>query len=228
MKKKSEFLSALGVMWEIWKSLTDEILSLGGDDEAICLIKANNDLRRQMAELVMAKARDIKDAAKQIVSPYLTSVHDLVIDFSQDLGQMIAAGKYDWTNSDITAEHFPLNGAGKRKVRVELLHFNQYFKNGDEVIAKLKEVNKWLAQQGANYRYRFSRIEEFLALGVVQPGLQRQFPIAALGSIWHRAGLRDFAYLYGFGAERDLRLRCLEFDFGGPWRFAVVREHACR
>jgi len=228
MKKKSEFLSALGVMWEIWKSLTDEILSLGGDDEAIRLIETDDDLRLQIAELVMAKARGIKDAAKQIVSPYLTSVHDLVIDFSRDLGQMIAAGKYDWINSDITAEHFPLNGAGKRKVRVELLHFNQYFKNGDEAIAKLKEVNDWLVQQGANYRYRFACIEELLALGAVRPDLQRQFPIAALGSIWRRAGDRNFAYLRRDDARRYLSLSCLEDDFGGGWRFAVVREHACR
>jgi hypothetical protein len=228
MKKKSEFLSALGIMWEIWKSLTDEILSLGGDDEAIRLIETDDDLRLQIAELVMAKARGIKDAAKQIVSPYLTSVHDLVIDFSQDLGQMIAAGKYDWTNSDITAEHFPLNGAGKRKVRVELLHFNQYFKNGDEAIAKLKEVNDWLAQQGANYRYRFACIEELLVLGASQPDLQRQFPIAALGSIWHHAGDRDFAYLYRNDAKRSLRLRFLGGDFRDLWRFAVVRELACR
>lgn len=225
MKKKSEFLSALGIMWGVWKSLTDEILSLGGDDEAIRLIETDDDLRSQIAELVMVKARGIKVAVKQIVSPFLTTVHDLVVDFSQDLGQMIAVGSYDWTNSDITAEHFPLNGTGKRKVRVELLHFNQYFSNGDEVIAKLKEVNDWLAQQGAKYRYRFAQIEELLALGAFQPEFQRQFPIAALGSIWHHAGDRGFAYLDRVDAKRYLNLNYLGGDFSDFWRFAVVREN---
>lgn len=225
MKKKSEFLGAFGEVFGIWKALTDEILSLGGDDEAIRLIETDDGLRSQIAELVMAKARSVKIVVKQIVSPYLTSVYDLVVDLGQNLEQMIAVGKYDWKNSDITAEHFPINGTGQRKVKVELLHFNQSFSNGDQVIAKLKEVNDWLAQQGAKYRYRFAQIEELLALGASQPELQRQFPIAALGSIWHHAGGRDFAYLYRVDAGRYLILGYLGIDFDDNWRFAVVREH---
>ena len=225
--KKSEFLKAFGKAFGIWKALTDEILSKGGDDEAIRLIETDDGLRSQIAELVIAEARGVKTAVKQITSQYLTSAHDAIVDFSQNLGQMIVDGNYDGgVSSDITENHFPLNGAGKRKVRVELLHFNQYFSNGDQIIAKLKEVNAWLAQQGANYRYRFARIEELLALGAAYPDLQWQFPITALGSIWHRAGCRYFACLNRSVAGRYLYLFCLEYNFGDDWRFAVVREQS--
>ncbi|MFA6593835.1 MAG: hypothetical protein WCT16_01125 [Candidatus Buchananbacteria bacterium] len=223
--KKSEFLSALGVMWEIWKSLTDEILSLGGDDEAIRLIKTDDGLRRRIAELVMAKARGVKVAAKQIGADMSAGSYDVIVDFSQNLEQMIAAGRYNRASSDINANNFSLNGAGKRRVKVELLHFNQSLENGDQIFAKLKEVNDWLAQQGVKYRYRFAQIEELLALGATQPELQRQLLIAALGSIWHHYGNRDFVCLGGNIIERHLLLGSLKGRFSGDyWRFAVVRE----
>lgn len=52
-KKKSAFLGSLGIMWQIWKALTDEILAFGGNDEAIRLIETDGDLRRRIAVLVV-------------------------------------------------------------------------------------------------------------------------------------------------------------------------------
>jgi len=186
-------------------------------------------IAKLIAELALAEVQAAKTEAKEIVTPYLESVHDAVVDFGQNLGQMVTQGNFDGVNSDITAVNFSIaKGQGKKAVKIELLHFNQYFSNGDLVIAKLKEVNDWLASQGANYHYRFDRIEELLALAVVQPDFQRRFPIGALNSdsIWHHAGGRDFAYLSRYGSARSLGLGRLGRGFDGVWRFAVVREQS--
>jgi len=229
MKKKSEFLGALGTMWQIWKSLTDEILSLGGDDEAIRLIETDSGLRRQIAELVMAKVCDAKTVAKQAILLYTVNSYEVVVDLSQNIEQMIYAGHYDREDSDIKQLRI-IKGSlpGKRKIIVELLCFGQNFDNGEQVIDKLKEVNDLLLRRGAGYRYRFVQIEELLALGAAQPGLQRLFPIAALGSILEFTFGRGFACLRMIGLGRCLDMDKLGGNFSSDWCFAVVREPACR
>lgn len=57
-RPKSDFLSALGVMFEIWKSLVDEVLSLGGTDEDLRQIKDNRGLRAQIAQLIVTARKE--------------------------------------------------------------------------------------------------------------------------------------------------------------------------
>ncbi|MFA6594139.1 MAG: hypothetical protein WCT16_02665 [Candidatus Buchananbacteria bacterium] len=225
-----------GRITEVVAALIGVISELGGDfDECLrhlASAKGEGTIRK-ISELIIAEMLAAKNAVKEIVSPYLAGSYDVIVDLSQDLEQMIAAGRYNGVNSDINIKNFPLNKSGKRrvrkhKVRVELLHFNQSFKNGDQIIAKLKRVNSWLARQGVKYRYRFVRIEELLALGAAQSELQRQLMIAALGSIWHQDGYRNFVCLSGNTVERYLHLGSLVGTFGDYWRFAVVREYVCR
>lgn len=227
-EKKTELVvSLVGMVEAIIVALVKFIKEAGGDvGECVChLASAKGEgTIRKVAELIVAEAR----AAEVIVSKYFESAWDAAVDCGQDLAQMILAGGYDSVNSDITADHFPLaKGSGKRAVKVDLLHFNCYFNNGDEVVAKLKEVNDWLAEQGASYRYRFARVEELLALGAAYRDLQRKYPIGALGSIWRDAGGdRRFAFLSRGVRVRNLHLRYLGIGFGDDWRFAVVREQS--
>src|SRR3989338_11169160 len=227
-EKKTELVvSLVGMVETIIVVLVKFIKESGGDVGAcICHLasaKGEGTLHK-IAELMVAKAR----ADTEIVSKYLESSWDAIVDCGQDLAQMISAGEYDSVNSDITAEHFPLvKGSAKLAVKVDLLHFNCYFNNSDEIIAKLKAVNEWLAEQGAGYRYRFARIEELLALGAARRDLQRKYPIGALGSIWREAvGRRRFACFSRNGRFRDLALVYLEDVFHDAWRFAVVREQS--
>ncbi|OGH70043.1 MAG: hypothetical protein A3C90_02585 [Candidatus Magasanikbacteria bacterium RIFCSPHIGHO2_02_FULL_51_14] len=53
--KKSEFLRSLGIFWQIWKSLTDEVLGLGGSDEDLRRIETDGKLRREVAELIVRR-----------------------------------------------------------------------------------------------------------------------------------------------------------------------------
>jgi len=188
---------------EIVAAIVPAVVGQGGKAEDVDLIAEDDDLCQRVASAVVEYAKNI---------------FHLVVDYTPSLSDLIALGGFDWVNPDITAEHFSAKGKGKQKVKVELWHPNKYFSNGDEVIAELKT-----AKPG----YRFATLWELLTLAIAQPDLQRQFPIAALGSIWLlAAGGRLFVYLYRGGFERFLHLSRLEVDFDDSWRFAVVREQS--
>jgi hypothetical protein len=99
-------------------------------------------------------------------------LYSITVDYSQSLAEMIAAGHYDWTNSDITAEHFPIKGTGAVEVKTQLVHLNRH--------AMTREVMAELDRRGL----RPATIEELLAFGAKYPDMQRQFEIIALGSCW--------------------------------------------
>lgn len=208
MKKNVEaVVSAMGALLSIIVELVRLIKEYGGEIGA--------DIYR----LAQAEGQGtLKDIARLIVEcgQRVRNTFRLVVDYGLSLAQMIAAGKYDWVNSDITAEHFPVSGQGKQAVEVELWRLNKYFKNGDEVIAELERVKP---------DYRPATLPELLALGAAQPELQKQFPIVALGSIWPRAvSDRRFVCLFQDDALRGLGLGWLGGIFYDPWRFAVVRK----
>ncbi|PIR72123.1 MAG: hypothetical protein COU42_02245 [Candidatus Nealsonbacteria bacterium CG10_big_fil_rev_8_21_14_0_10_36_24] len=137
----------------------------------------------------------------------------VIVDYSQTLAQMIKAGNYGWVNNDITQEHFPIAGSGKQEEEIVLFCFGKNISSGDAIA----EMEK----QG----FRPARIEELLALGAAYPGLQKQFPIVALGSVWQDpVSSRLVPYLNWFSDERLLHLLWFEGGWGGDWRFAAVRK----
>src|SRR3989338_7140710 len=57
-------------------------------------------------------------------------IFPVTVDYTHSLAQMIAAGKYDWVNSDITDQHFPPPSIPTglpvmAEIKLELLHFNR-------------------------------------------------------------------------------------------------------
>jgi len=208
---------------QIGSAIRQAVIAVGGKRNDAELLVGNQPLLAKLAAMIVTVLHQVSEVA--IAS--ITHSYSVLLDATKSLADLITLGRYDWINPDITAEHFPVKSRGKRNVRVELWWPNKYFKNGDEVIAELAKLNDELAQKNASYRYRFAFIEELLALGASQPELQRQFPIAALGSIWLVSDrIRRFACLYGGGAERVLGLGWMEYDFRDGWRFALVREPA--
>ena len=207
-KKVEAVVSAMGVLLAIIVDLARYIREFGGDPNAGIHLLSQPDGQSTLKEI----ARLIAEAGQR----FRSSFH-LVADYGLSIAQMISLGKYDWVNSDINAENFPVTGQGQQAVEVEFWHPNMYFSNGNEVIAELEQTKSG---------YRFATLPELLALGAAQSELQLQFPIAALGSIWHHASYRYFAYLDGGGAGRGLSLGYLGFDFRDSWRFAVVRKQS--
>lgn len=139
--------------------------------------------------------------------------YKLLVNYDQTLAEMILAGRYDWVNSDITAEHFPVTGEGEKSVEVTLFHFDRPIISEDAI----REMD----QAG----FRPARIEELLALGAAQPDLQREFPIVELGSVWvGRGGCRDAGYLDCRGSKRELVLHWFDSGWDGHCRFAAIRK----
>lgn len=136
----------------------------------------------------------------------------IVVDYGLSLEQMIAAGKYDWSYSEITAKRFPLKGIGKVELEPKLFYFGREM-SSDDVIAEMDKEG-----------FRPCTIEELLAIGEQHPELQRKFPLVALGSVSEINGDRDVAYLHSDGSGRYPNL----VWFDGGWddfdRFPAVRK----
>ena len=167
--------------------------------EAIDLIKGNSIPDEQV------KSEQIKP----------TEEITLIVDYSKTVEKMIAAGKYDWKNSDITNKHFPLLAelSGQKTAVSKLFHFNRGI-SSDDVISEMDKAG-----------YRPATLPELLALGEIQPDLQRQFPIIALGSIWHVTGGRRFvSCLRVAGVERELDLLWFGYVWDARCRFLGVRK----
>lgn len=200
-QKKSEFLSALGIMFQIWKVLVDEVLSLGGGDEELRRIQTDGNLRRKLAKLIVSAGNAIRNT------------FHIIVDYSQSLADMIKVGKYDGVNSDITAEHFPINQKEKVELDAELVHYGRNMES-DAVIADLDSKGM-----------RPATLPELLAFGAKYPDKQREFPIIALGSVWlYRDDYRYVAYLDRIGSGRRLRLAWYDDVWGVHCRFLAVRK----
>lgn len=140
----------------------------------------------------------------------------LVVDYSRTLQKMISAGNYDWTNSNIIAKNFPISPemTGKKvEVSANIFHFNKEISSEDAI----SEMDK--------AGYRPATLAELLALGEAQPELQRQFPIIALGSVWHRAAGRRYVPCLGVvGVKRGLPLHWFDRGWRAHYRFLAVRK----
>lgn len=138
------------------------------------------------------------------------------VDYSRSLQKMIEAGKYGWTNQDITPERFPISGGGVVEFEAKVLSFQKYASSESvvEAIKKLGPENTWEP----------ARIEQLLALGEKYPNMQREFPIVALGSACELRGERRMSYLGRDVAGRNLDLRWWNGSWNTCCRFLAVRK----
>ena len=115
-RPKSEFLKAMGTGWEIFQSIANAVLSLGGNDEHLRRILTSKVLRRQIAELIVSS---VKAAASS-------------------LKDMIALGHYDWVNQNITEDRFPMPANLVLGAEPKLFHFNRSISSDSAI----KEMDK--------------------------------------------------------------------------------------
>lgn len=156
----------------------------------------------------------------KVVEAIAITTYRLIVDYTQNLSDMVKRGKYDWVNGDITEKNFPCAKSGSENVSVEILHLKRHFNLGISSNAAVAEMDR--------LGYRPATIEELLAFGAANPEIQRQFPIVALGSTCVPDGYHSVACLYGDkgGSERERHLN-LHWWRGG-WvdsdRFLAVRK----
>ncbi len=121
-----------------------------------------------------------------------------VVDCTLSLEEMIKAGNYDWTNSDITAKRFPLKNTGADEWEFKMFHF-------DRSISSENAVSGITTDDTAN-PWQPAAIEHLLTYGKNNPEEQRKYPIVALGSVGKVYGFRCVPYLNKDVSERHLRL----------------------
>jgi hypothetical protein len=226
-KKNREFVSAAGTAGDIFQKLAQAVYERGGNDDALRLIIADEDLRGRLADLIME--------TQQEGSARLS--YRITVDWTRSLAEMIAAGRYDSSNSAITEGHFPLpspenvseqsrhprRGAYRTPgeftddgaVEVEPVHLNRLMKT-EEVLAELDRRG-----------LRPATLPELLAFGEKHPDVQRKFPVVALGSVWAGpSGYRCVPCLSGYSGDRSLDLDWDEpgDEWGGNYRFLAVRK----
>ncbi|MDO8676302.1 MAG: hypothetical protein Q7K16_01475 [Candidatus Azambacteria bacterium] len=205
-KEKSAVISGMGVGMSIIQSLVGKAQRRGVPDEVIHSLATpeGESMLDQFVE-IMAGARRATDDS---------NLYPVSVNYGLSLEEMIAAGKYDWRNDDITAKHFPMKGEGVVDIDIQLVHFDRVMDSSDEVIRELDKMG-----------LRPIKIEELLAFGAKCPEIQRQFPVVALGSVWrHAHRYRLVPYLHGSGFGRHLSLHVFERRWHEPFRFAAVRK----
>lgn len=158
----------------------------------------------------------IADALAEVMNraKNLFNLFRLTVDHALSVEEMVAVGKYDWVNSDITHKHFPHNRKrGAEEVVAELIHYNRGM-SSDDALADFDSKG-----------LRPATLPELLALGEKHPDIQREFPVAALGSVWQSlGGSRFVACLYRRDAERCLGLIWFGLGWASGCRFLAVRK----
>lgn len=151
---------------------------------------------------------------KEPVIPTLIAVSSeyIEVNFDETLEQMIARGRYDWTNSGITVKRFPVVGTGTKRYLPKVFTFGKSV--GSQEAADL------MAQEG----FLPARHEHGLAFAAKFPKEQLKQPIACLGSSAEVRGDRGVVCLGRIVAKRGLDLYCWDRDWDDGWGFLGVRE----
>ena len=147
-------------------------------------------------------------------SAWKSYVFKVTVDYDLSFDQMVAQGHYDWVNVGLHPHYFPIKGKGRGEVELELVHFGHTVTDA--------EVEKFLAKRGL----KPASLEHLLAFGARYPKMQKQFPIAAIGSVWAPTrGDRLAPYLDASLRERLLNLSWGKGMWEGKFRFLVVRKN---
>lgn len=176
----------------------------------------NNEKIKALTERrgLLTQVLDVLEGRSQIV---VINPEIITVDYSMSLENMIGVGRYDWTNSDITAKRFPIIGEGKIDFEVKIFHFDRSISSEDavaQIIASDSE-NPWEP----------AKIENLLAYGAKNPEEQRKFRIVGLGSVGKVGGDRRVPFLSRDSCSgRDLDLLYWHGVWGGNYRFLAVRK----
>jgi len=128
------------------------------------------------------------------------------------LKDMIAAGRYDWVNSDITEKRFPMPKDFVLGAEPKVFHFDRDI-SSEKAIALMDADG-----------YRPATIFDLLDYGAKNPEEQRKYPILALGSVALIYGDRCVAFLHRDDSERHLDLFWFDFGWSAFCRFLAVRK----
>jgi hypothetical protein len=197
-KKKGEFVSALGVGFEIIKKISDTIRALGGEETDLRRILTDDRLVWQIAEVIMGKIQD---------------TYEVIVNYSKTFQEIIFDGSYDHVDGKITDDHFPISGVGQKKIELVLLHL------GRDVTTK--EARKILSNLGLVP----ARMEHLLAFGAQYSEQHFDFSITALGTSYVSKHSEYFTKLVHHNHERSLKITWTDKSFVWHDRIRFLAVH---
>lgn len=193
----------MGVLTGFGTAFATAFKKRGGTDEDLHQLlvgSKSEDFIAKIVDLAMKMVNVVRDGFR------------VVVDYAKSLSAMIAAGNYDWVNSDISEKNFPVKGQGKVELNTELIHYDKSM-GSDDIVRDMESRN-----------LRPATLPELLAFGETYPDKQREFPVVALASVWQAwFGFRYVAYL-SLGSRRSLFLFVWSGDWCGDYRFLAVRK----
>lgn len=207
-KDVSSVVSGAGLLTSVFTKLDQQARSVGATDEDW------HRLTTPDGDTVIAQMAQAMVANPDVFESGTAESYQLTVDYDRSLAAMVKAGRYVYTNDNITAKNFPIEGSGTVESEGVLVHLDRY--------ASTEEVEQEIAKRGL----RPTTIEELLAFGETYPDVQREFPVVALGSSWVDRGYRYVPYLWSHVDERSLYLFSdVPGDQWSPdYRFLAVRK----
>jgi hypothetical protein len=153
-----------------------------------------------------------------MITDTITEDRVITIDYGMSLEDMIAAGKYDWKNSHITARNFPVEGTGIVQFETKVFHSGRVI-SSEDAVAAIKADDSGNPCEPAG-------IEHLLVFGSTYPAEQCRYPIVALSSVTRVLDrhYRGVPFLRGNYAERYLDLTWDRVDWFRHFRFLAVRK----
>ena len=199
--KASDVVSGIGVFASVFTALDKEL-------RAQCGEKANEAWHR----LGKPEGESVLKSIARLIATGVTETFPVEVQ-QATLAELIQLGHYDWTNSDITTENFPLDESQFGNFDLVLVHLNRSAST-DEVLAYMNERGLVPAKIG-----------HLLGFGAKYPDVQRQFPVIALGSSWLiRRDFRLVPCLVYCGDGRRLCLGYYDRVWRGLCRFLALRK----
>lgn len=200
--KGSQLARGASMAADVWQKLDQRVKARGGTDE-------------DMYRLANKEGEGILDmVADHLVKVGAVQRNRFPVKAShKSLQDAIAAGKYDYANDYITAEHFKLEGEIVVDTELVLYHPDRDIESDDVV--------KELDQMGL----RPATLQELCAFGEKYPDIQREFPVVALGSVCvGSGGDRRVPSLDFWFALRKLCLLYWDGEWSSFCRFLAARK----
>ncbi len=186
---------------EIVDKLISEIENRDGTEEDFFRLGTDKRLLDQVADLIIQESRNI---------------YRISVDYNMPLVDMLAAGGYDWGNSDVNDANFPIPPSflelGKVDINLELVCFGRKM--------SYEKVLEDLYSRGL----RPGILPELLAFGAKYPDKQLEYPIMEVGSTWPDRGGYRGVFLRRGNRERGISVVWLKYGWAPYYRFITARE----
>lgn len=138
----------------------------------------------------------------------------VTVDYRIPLPELIAAGRYNWIDREITVDRFTPTGKGSLVFEVKLFHLNSktLSERAANAINEFQDCHPW--QPGS--------IEHLLSFGAKYPQEQLKYPIIALGPKVETFG-RTVPRIDARGRWRRLDLSWWDRAWNEVCRFVAIR-----